>query len=393
MSLAHLAARTLVLLALVSAAPAVGAETASPPSACATTRGALALASCHIAEQLGAAARGADVTVVSLKSDATLPAPDQLRQRVQAGLESTLQSAERAKGRRSKLAVELAIEKVGGVLRLTADLRRATGLWQRLRHERTRAEQHAFVEVALDAELRSLIPPPPLVVSEVLKLKAPERGIVALACGPFGVEGGLELALVSRSHVRVGRIVRRAFAERQKAAWSTLSPVAPVPLREPLASAEFTPQGRLRVALSDRRDSLELGADLSVRSRTPRTFPAVGGLDAWAELEGLKLGRDAASAELVTIPPGGAAPKLHVGAQLALGDADNDGNPELAYSADTLDAAKDRLTLVTLQGSQASPRFELPAFGISAVAICSRREGASMAQLVLASGDELWLIR
>ncbi len=94
----------------------------------------------------------------------------------------------------------------------------------------------------------------------------------------------------------------------------------------------------------------------------------------------------------------GARPELalltrHVGAQLALGDADSDGSPELAYSLDTLDASKDRLTLVTLEGNKLTPRFELPAPSISAIAICSQREGPGMAPIVVATGDELWLIR
>ena len=97
-----------------------------------------------------------------------------------------------------KLRVELRVEKVAGTLRVTADLRRATGLWQRVRKVPSRSLLHGFVEAPIDAELRALIPPPPLVVSHVLKVKAPERGIVALACGELGSEGGQELALVSR---------------------------------------------------------------------------------------------------------------------------------------------------------------------------------------------------
>ena len=70
-----------------------------------------------------------------------------------------------------------------------------------------------------------------------------------------------------------------------------------------------------------------------------------------------------------------------------------DGTPELAYSADTLEGGNDRLTLVTLQDKRLTPRFELAAPSISAVAICSQREGPGMATVVLATGDELWLIR
>lgn len=392
MSFARLVGSTLALVTLVTAAPGLRAEPTPTATSCQASRGALAFAGCSLAEQLGASARGASVSVVQLKSDRELSAGDQLRQRVQAALEAALQSATHATRTRSKLTVELSIEKVGGVLRFNADLRRSTGLWQRLRHQRPRPEQHAFVEVALDAELRALIPPPPLVVSQVLKVKAPERGIVALACGPLGAEGGQELALVSRGHVRVGRIVRRTFAERQKVAWATLSPVAAVPLREPIASAEITANGGLRVSLSDRRDGLELGPDLSVRSRAERAFPAVGGVDAIAEAGSFKLGREAGSSKLISLQPGDGMPLLRVGAQLAIGDSDSDGSFELAYSADTLEASKDRLTLVTLEAERSKPRFDLAVPSISAIAIC-KREGSGMAPLVVASGDELWLIQ
>jgi hypothetical protein len=310
------------------------------------------------------------------------------------------------------------------VLRVTAELRRATGLWQRIRHAKPHAEAHGFVEAPLDAELRALIPPPPLVVSEILKVKAPERGIVALACGPLGSDGGQELALVSRSSVRVGRISGRAFAERKRAAWSTLSAVAEAPLREPIASAEITAEGALRVGLTDRKDGLELSRELSVTERFAGLLPLPGG--GCVARSGLGLGGErvkcSANEALVTQVLGGVldavagsalqqlgreqktaqlsgtffelSPLLsHIGAELALGDADSDGKPELAFSTDTLDPAKDHVTLATLEGGKLQRRFDLPAPSVGAIAICSRREGPGMSPIVVASGDELWLIR
>jgi len=432
MSLARLITPTALLFAMplsfaVAWEPAAMAEAAPVVAGCQPSQGSLAFIGCSLAQQLALPPGGVSVTVLALKSDRELPTPEVLRERVQAAVTTALgpRGAE-AKGAPSRLqlSVELTIEKSAGVLRVTADARRATGLWQRIRHAKPRAERHGFVEAPLDAELRALIPPPPLVVSEVLKLKAPERGIVAMACGPLGSDGGQELALVSRGSVRVGRIVGRAFAERKRAAWSALSPVAGTPLREPIASAEITPQGALRVGLSDRKDGLELSRELSVVGRFEGRMPAPGGgcversglgvlarfqscsgpgtapertpattLDALAGVPNAQLGRDLASSSL-----SGARLELlpattHVGAQLAMGDADSDGDPELAYSADTFDGGKDRLTLVTLQRNRLTPRFELPAPSISAIAICSRREGPGMAMTVLATGDELWLIR
>jgi hypothetical protein len=397
MSLARLVAAAAALSALVVAPPAPAAEPAPTPTftkngACSPARNTIGYAACSLAEQLGPAAHGVAVRVASLKSDRELPAPDQLRQRLQQALEIALESRPPTTGR-ERLVVELSIEKVGGSLRLAADLKRATGLWQRARHEKPRVLQHAFKELALDEELRSLIPPPPLVVGSVTKIKSPERGIVALACGPVGEDGAQELALVSRAYVRVGRLLKRTFAERKKAAWATLSTIAAVPLREPLANAQFIADGRLRISLSDRAWDVELGEDLTVRDRRLREAPTLPGIDALAAVGALRLGRDASSGKLVNLERGGVAPALHVGAQLALGDADSDGKPELLYSVDTLDPSKDRLSVVTLEGAQATPRFELPAPGISAVAVCQRREGPGMAAMVLATESELWLIQ
>jgi hypothetical protein len=429
MSLARLLVPTALLFTFpVAAVPTATAQPNTAIASCQPSQGSLSFIGCSLAQQLGLPPGGASVTVLALKSDRELPAPDVLRERVQSAVAAALgprgAEAKGAERGRRQLSVELNIEKSAGVLRVTADVRRATGLWQRIRHARPSAERHGFVEAPLDAELRALIPPPPLVVSEVLKLKAPERGIVAMACGPLGNDGGQELALVSRSNVRVGRVVGRVFTERKRAAWSALSAVAATPLREPIASAEITPGGALRVGLSDRRDGLTLSRALGVLARFEGLMPVPGGgcversslgfvarfqscsgpgattghtqpttLDALAGVPNAQLGRDLASGRL-----SGARPELsratnRVGAQLAMGDADSDGDPELAYSADTLDGANDRLTLVTLQGNSLSPRFELPAPSISAVAICSQREGPGMATLVLATGDELWLIR
>ncbi|HYQ18847.1 MAG TPA: hypothetical protein VEQ58_23890 [Polyangiaceae bacterium] len=419
MSLSRQVAPAALLSALAFAPSPARADSPTTPVGCQPSQGSLAFLGCSVAQKLGPAASGASVTVIDLKSDRELPAATALRERVQAAVASALGS-DAADGKRAeqkpRLRVELSIEKSGGNLRLTAELRRATGLWQRVRHSKPRAEQRAFAEAPLDAELRALIPPPPLVVSETLKLKAPERAIVALACGPLGSDGGQELAIVSRSTVRVGRVANRAFVERKRAAWSTLSAIAAAPLREPIASAEITPQGTLRVGSTDRRDGLELSRDLAVLQRFEAQLPVPGGgcvarselgvasqlgacaaearadaatLDALAGSSRGLLGRELGGARLL----GAAAPAGRVGAQLALGDADSDGALELAFSSDTLDAAKDRLTVITLQGNKPTPRFELAAPAISAITICSGREGPGMAPIVLATGDELWLLR
>lgn len=411
--------RALIVAASCGLVAPAAAQGTPAATSCRPTQGSLSLVGCRLIEQLGAAARGASVTVLEVKSDRPLPSSDALRERLRGVVLGALGPGVE----KSKLRVELTVEKAGGVLRVTADLRRALGLWQRLRREKPRSEAHAFVEVPLDAELRTLIPPPPLVVSETLKVKLPERGVVALACGALGPDGGQELVVVTRSYVRVGRVEGRAFVERARAAWPALSPVAASPLREPVASAEITPAGTLRLGLTDRRDGLTLDRDLKVTERHEGLVPVPGGscttrrgvglaseltscqraetevlsagpqLDALAGVPGRWVGRALETGGLVTATSGSALPRERVGAQLALGDPDSDGALELLFSADTLQADKDRVTLVTLGSDNTTKRFELPVAGVSALAICARREGPAMAPLVVATSDELWLLR
>ncbi len=64
----------------------------------------------------------ARVVVVGLKSDRELPAPNAVRERVQSAVAGALGASGAGAGR-SKLSVKLSIEKSGGVLRVSAELR------------------------------------------------------------------------------------------------------------------------------------------------------------------------------------------------------------------------------------------------------------------------------
>lgn len=398
---------------------------AAPAPSCDGMRSSLTRLGCAVAHELLPGTAGAElaVTVLELKSERELPRPAELRERAREAVRSAL-GPPRAGGERSKLRVELRLEATQGVLRVNAELRRAIGLWQRALSRGSDVQRRAFVEVPLDAELRALVPPPPLVVSDVVKLRAPERGIVALACGALAADGGQELALVSRSTVRVGRIVKGEFSERARTSWAKLSVVAPTPLREPIASAEITPAGRLRIGITDRRDGVELDSALAVTARLEGRVPVPGGQCALRSGLGLLSIADCSNRE----PPSARAPgsvldalasssagagalgrelasgalelagkpvRLNgaAGAQLALGDADGDGAVELAYASNTSDGTRDRLTLVTLEGAAIKPRFELAVPSITALAICAKPEGPGMAPIAVATGSEIWLIR
>jgi hypothetical protein len=84
----------------------------------------------------------------------------------------------------------------------------------------------------------------------------------------------------------------------------------------------------------------------------------------------------------------------NVGAQLAVGDLDEDGLPEIVSSTPTLDRRADQLVVRTLtDNGQLRERLRIPVpSGIDALAICPG-DGRAMAPLLLATGDGIWVIR
>ncbi|HXN31941.1 MAG TPA: FG-GAP repeat protein, partial [Polyangiaceae bacterium] len=86
-------------------------------------------------------------------------------------------------------------------------------------------------------------------------------------------------------------------------------------------------------------------------------------------------------------PPGGT-----FGAQLAVGDLDQDGTPEIAVSADALDDAVDIWTWPS-EGAALRPRLHLAApAGVRALAVCPPEEHG-VPVLVAVVGNEVWLVR
>jgi hypothetical protein len=83
-----------------------------------------------------------------------------------------------------------------------------------------------------------------------------------------------------------------------------------------------------------------------------------------------------------------------VGAQLAIGDLDGDGQPELVSGSDTLDPAADALVVHTWQDDGKLVerlRIGVPS-GVRAVAICPP-ESAGQAPIAVATGDGVWIVR
>ncbi|MES1179441.1 MAG: hypothetical protein ABUL62_34310 [Myxococcales bacterium] len=307
--------------------------------------------------------------------------------------------------------------------------------WQRVRTPGLRLKSHAFATSALDPELRALFPAIPLVVTRVDKATGSERDVLALACGDVRGDGSREIAAVGRRKVQVGRLEHGKFTARASVNWADFSSIAPSPLREPIATCALPEPGRLWVGLSDRADALELSGALQVEHKWHGVMPWPGGgctrraglgyagraeacpggsagavvdfgavLDAFAsralsdhdgQARTVRVGRavggeaarvlDSLHAE-VTVP--------NVGAQLTVGDLDEDGLPEIVTSSPSLDRRADQLVVRTLtDNGQLRERIRIPVpTGIDALAICPG-DGRAMAPLALATGDGIWVIR
>lgn len=311
-----------------------------------------------------------------------------------------------------------------------ADLvRAAPGFWSRFRAGEPGISAHASASSLLDAELRAALPPVPLVISRIDKAAPLDEPTLALACGDLNDDGSLEIVSVGRRRIQVGRIDHGRFRAEGSAAWAQLSEVAPRPLREPIAVASIPSPGRLEVGITDRADGLRLDAALKVVARFRGQLPWPGGgctrtLATGVAAERTACGARPAAGEPTAVdaiagvelrtPRGEASffasrrqdgtltieayktrsELTSVGAQLALGELNGDGRPELVSSTDTLAAETDAVIARTLSdGGAPSEAFRLPVpSGVRALAICPS-EGATLAPLVIATGDGLWVVR
>lgn len=321
-------------------------------------------------------------------------------------------------------------------LEVAADAFTGAGhFWQRVRTPGLRLKSHAFATSPLDPELRALFPAIPMVVTRVDKATGSERDVLALACGDVRGDGSREIAAVGRRKVQVGRLERGRWSPRASLNWADFSTIAPSPLREPIASCALPEPGRLWVGLSDRADALELSGALQVEHKWHGVMPWPGGgctrraglgyagraeacpgtlagaavdfgavLDAFASRA---LSDPAGQARTVRVGRaiGGDAARVldslhaevtlqNVGAQLAVGDLDEDGLPEIVTSSPSLDRRADQLVVRTLtDNGQLRERLRIPVpTGIDALAICPG-DGRAMAPLALATGDGIWVIR
>ena len=316
-----------------------------------------------------------------------------------------------------------------GELRLTADRYPvvANG-WDRIRSSPPAPAAHAYLHAPVAAEVRSYLVPVHLERARVTKYAHDAGPVLAIACGDLDGAGGNNLVLVSQREVVWGYLRDGRFVAVRRAPASSLGRRLPVPWKEPLATAASAPAdgpGTLFVGWSDRAGAA-VGADLVPRLplrglpvwtgtsvacvvpsaaragfdealvacedgrplRESSQLAAAGApllVDAWAALE--LVGVDGRPSRVVAArEPSGT---LHlaragtaetatlddVGAQVALGDLDQDGAPEVitttAVTA-TPGSGEDALVILELARREARAEGAVGSSGRS-----GRRRGVS----------------
>jgi hypothetical protein len=440
----------LTLLTTILPASEVHAEAtqAKPEMGCPERGGsALAEIACELARALTPGDHRVVVALAPLESDHEVTAQEALENRlcqIVAGrlggrCDEGATSLGRALSRRStdKL-VYLKPTITRGNLTVSADqYRMRRGFWERILSPRPAPEAHAFATRPVDPEIQSFLATVGIVISKVHKAPAPERSLVAVGCGDVGADGSPDIVAVGRHRIVRGRLRGSTFLREAETVLGDVSPVAAAPLRQPLATAVVAPDGSLFVGSSDRARGHGFDANGRPLAELVRRFPWPGG--GCVELEGLGFSSSIAAcrpgertSEHQVFPEarafdaiGGAevlsrsgelrrvrAARLldqtevwlsdgmnrsarigEAGAQVAVGDLDNDGQPEIVLSLPTLEASEDAIVVKTWadDGSIVERLRHAAPGGVRALAICPRH-GTGMTPIVAAVGEELWVL-
>jgi hypothetical protein len=367
-------------------------------------------------------------------------------------------AAAREAARGDAALLYVTVEVAAGKLRAAADVYPVPrSVWARIRNPEPGPIAHAFAEAPLDAEVRSYLAPVPLVSAIPLRARNFEGDVVALACGDLDQDGAPEIVAVSRRRVTTLRLRGGRVQILASRPFSELAPVAPAPLREPIGFASLvaavtmgspagTPSAYVDVGLTDRARSVRLGGDL----RTIATFAGIavpdGAASACTRLPALVItgpigpcqpgdppplspsigGQYDAFASTRLVSAGGKpytvwAGREHgvlelrddaghkgavdgAGAQIAVGDLDQDGDPEILSSLDTANPLDDAVVVrawsraapIPLGAGPAARLREITripaAAGVHALAVCPP-DGPRAAPFVVATADEIWVVR
>lgn len=399
-------------------------------------------------EQVIPRAAGAVVVGSPLVSDTPAPRAAALVSRIAALVAGTLGpearavanhlalDAARAEASSSPALVYVQAEIANGELRLTTDVFPIPkNIWDRSRNASPGPIAHGFASARIDAEVRTFLAPIPLVASATDKVPLPNPDVVALACSDIDGDGALELISVSRRMLTVGRIRQKTLVPLREAAWQSLSPIAPAPWRQPMASLVVS-SGSIDIGLTDRAQSVRLGPELSkiaaydgmpvptlsglacaqrrigsltaelqpcvpaerAQGQAPFPFDAIAAariVGANGQLRGVWAVRSPTDGTVSIEDDRGSKQSVQsVGAQLALSDIDLDGDPDLVASKNVLNPANDGLVIRSWRGSgRMEKRLEIPiSDGIAAIAVCPV-DGPKQATIAVATSKELWILR
>jgi len=153
--------------------------------------------------------------------------------------------------------------------------------WARARKPSGTVVSHASVGAAADAEIRRYLPRPKGLLSKESRFRAPAHDAIGLACGEVSEQVGMELLVIGRHQLFLGRLVtaptggRGSLSIRKSALWTTQSPLSPHPLRAPLAGAWLQP-GRVLVGSSDRADLVLMDEQLGTPTFAAPALPIAG---------------------------------------------------------------------------------------------------------------------
>lgn len=370
---------------------------------------------------------------------------------------ATLETA-REMARNERAFVHLAVEIAAGQVRVTADVFPVPStVWARIRDPQPGPIAHAFAQAPIDAEIRSFLAPIPLSAVSVARARNFESDVVALACGDVDQDGALEIVSVSRRRVTTLRLRDGKVTPLLSRNWPDLVGVSPSPLREPIGFATITlraaplaagsgdsdpgaGQTFLDVGLTDRARSVRLDGQLKLVSTMGGVAVPDGEGTACTRTSGLvitgpvgpcaigdPLTRSAsvggqydafasallftARGEPFTVWAGREHRLLELrddsgrkqildaaGAQLAVGDLDQDGQPEIITSLDVQSPLEDAV-VVRAWPRTASPAVKpreimrLPAAaGVHAITVCPP-DGPGRAPFAVATADEIWVVR
>jgi hypothetical protein len=404
---------------------------------------------------------GALIVAGPLESDDPAPRGEELALRVAARIAARIGAGSRAHPHTAELATARALAGrasaliyvrtalTRGALRVTIDVYPSmANAWDRIRNPLPSPAGHTTASAPIDAGIRVFLAPLVLEQATVERARHEEGDVLGAACGDADGDGDNEIVLVSAARVALGRVRAGRFVAERTAAWSALAPETPVPMREPIVVGAIA-SGAVAVGSTERggfRLTPALGVDAPLAGLPVwggedvvclRPEPSAGAFDG-APVECSLRGEprpkmavpaprfDAFGAALVADALGNARTVLAVrepsgrlrlkagdalgvadgtfGAQLAVGDLDQDGVPEIVTTTDAPTGPSparpdDAIDIATWApgsppgGSDVRGRVHLPTpVAVRALAMCPPGDHGQPAVIAVVGG-EVWTVR